>query len=374
MAIHTFIAVTLLLGILVFWYFFGRRLVMAKSTINEFWSNAAYDAVGIDDRWRCLSAFGREQFKTGGASELVKGWHRNKPLLICAPNTDKFVSVMDSPLTRDLAILSDRRSRKIMIWYFTIVGFFFTSIAGFVSLKLLIPVLIMYLTVIGYLVFSDILAQRQENWLTNRARFVNWISIEATRFLLESALLITLLVLFQGWASAHFGSIDDAVLNIGLVFASIDLSFEGLFRLLIGPFLHSGPAHSIGNFIGIILVLPIAMVYSSGWALCVFVAGTLVGGVVSYYFWSIGSIDLDGFVGVSGGIFALLGWLGAILHKNVRLAPLDISPALVSMAFFLILVSEVINPSAGLAAHLGTLIFGGFLGAIARSVRPFRQT
>jgi membrane associated rhomboid family serine protease len=109
---------------------------------------------------------------------------------------------------------------------------------------------------------------------------------------------------------------ESAIEHYGLVFA--EARSGQWWRLLTGPFLHSGWSHYFNNAMGLLVVGPILWALLGPSCLLVFVTGSTLGSAAQML---LGSAAYDSFVGVSGGLFAMYGALLAGSTLNSRLLP-----------------------------------------------------
>lgn len=121
----------------------------------------------------------------------------------------------------------------------------------------------------------------------------------------------------QVYLQMHAGSLFRLIEQYGLVFQDAP---RQPWRYLSGPFLHSGIAHWAANFS--LLMIAAGLSFSLGRA--PFIWLTFLSGIILPAFlltflphW----VGSDAFLGISGGVFSLYGWIAGIWLRTRRIFP-----------------------------------------------------
>src|SRR5690606_23668990 len=116
----------------------------------------------------------------------------------------------------------------------------------------------------------------------------------------------------QVYAEGRLGGHDELLRAIGAVRALVG---DEPWRIAIGPFLHGSLAHWLTNFAMLAAASAITSpLLRAPRALALFLCGSIVGAAASLAIEATSPSDV--YVGVSAGIFALLGWCaGAAIRR-----------------------------------------------------------
>ncbi len=205
--------------------------------------------------------------------------------------------------------------------------------------------------------------------LTERALFFYWLH-SARHFKVAFAICVVLMVgvgAIQLILQKRLGSFDSTIKTYGLVFS--DFRDGQLWRVIIGPFFHSGPAHYLTNFFMLLFVGPIVWAVLGPASVFAFLLGNTLGPITQMYF---GSAALDSYVGVSAGVFALFGLLvtSSLLEKG--LLPKGFGLLCAWMALISAVGTELLLANAATAAHVSGFVVGAMCACVRTATNVLR--
>jgi membrane associated rhomboid family serine protease len=213
---------------------------------------------------------------------------------------------------------------------------------------------------IAVFVGADYLVLRRIDALTERALFVLWIC----RFGALHALLWSCAMLIVGGlqlhAEARLGGHDALLSAFGAV---RQLVGDEPWRVVVGPFLHGNVVHWLGNLAMLAVASAIVGPLMPAWrAVALFVCASSFGAVVSF---AIEATSPDAaYVGVSAGIFALLGWcVGAAVRRPAGF-PRGFIVTATGFAVLNVALAALAAPTASNAGHIAGLALGLLWGVV----------
>ncbi|WP_230597203.1 rhomboid family intramembrane serine protease [Xanthomonas albilineans] len=204
-----------------------------------------------------------------------------------------------------------------------------------------------------FLILQYLFAFRKLSNLCEYSRFSAWCYLQPKRQTLSIAVMMIAIGGIQLYLQTRAGSIFSLIEHYGLVFQDAP---RQPWRYFSGPFLHSGVAHWAANFS--LLMVAAGISFSLGRALVIWL--TFLSGVLLPAFsltflphW----IGSDAFLGISGGVFALYGWIVGISLRNRRIFPPALGWLLAYFALATMLASSLLSPRTSWFAHaLGWLL------------------
>lgn len=162
----------------------------------------------------------------------------------------------------------------------------------------------------------------------------------------------------QCFAQEHEGGLSSVIERYGLVFSD---SLSEPWRYLTGPFFHSGLPHWLAN--ASLLAVAAALAFALGRASVIwliYLIGVLVPGVLLTFLphW----IGLDAYLGVSGGVYALFGWLGGVTFRRRSEFPNGLWWVIGYFAVATLLSASLLDHRASWFAHVFGLVTGYVAG------------
>jgi membrane associated rhomboid family serine protease len=305
------------------------------------------------------------QVKVLGIHEIVKrlrGWNPLQPVLVGAPNSETFVPPPKVPELAATFHAFQKRSEKALIAL--LIGSALLFAAWFTSPRQAPPlyVLTMLLGVIAgvdYMVYL-----RHESYLSQRAQFYYWLHV-ARKPRFGFAVWVSVAILMgasQLLVQSACGGFEEAVTRYGALFEPIRNG--ELWRLLTGPFFHSGIPHYANNALSLTFIGVVAWVLVGPWSIAVFLIGNVIAAAAQMQF---GAAGFDSYVGVSGGVFALYGLVASIGVLKPDTFPKGFTLLCVLIAVATAIGGELLVPHAGSIGHLAGAIAGICCGI------PFNQ-
>lgn len=173
-------------------------------------------------------------------------------------------------------------------------------------------------------------------------------------------MFIAILAIFQLLFELSLGGREALFNFIGTVHAPV---IDGeIWRLFIGPFLHSSPTHFLMNAVFLIIIGPLSWCFFSYRSALILILGSSIGALVSTLLGTfIDNYPYDSYAGLSPGIFALFGvvFMSGLINKE--LLPPGIALHLGFVATISIVSASVYTQHSANASHWAGFIFGVIL-------------
>ncbi|MCC8616809.1 rhomboid family intramembrane serine protease [Xanthomonas vesicatoria] len=207
---------------------------------------------------------------------------------------------------------------------------------------------------LGFVGLQYFFIYRDRNRLAQFSRFSSWCYLQPY---LKVVIMLGVLVITGGiqyFAQSTEGGLVPVVERYGLVFSQASVE---PWRYLTGPFFHSGLPHWLANFS--LLAVAAALAFALGRASVIwviFLVGVLVPGVLLTFLphW----IGRDAFLGVSGGVYALYGWLGGVAFRRRSDLPKGLWWVIAYFATATLLAASLLDSRASWFAHIFGLVTG----------------
>lgn len=253
--------------------------------------------------------YGNGPVRTGpqALGVAVARWHIMRPLLAAKPGSKHFIPILEVPEYSNRAYKSAKLQAQISI----IISAIFTISMLLVSLfsenqkSVNLALSGIFLTL--YFLIDYHVSLANINLAIDRSRFFTKIVCQSKSIVLIIITLMILVWIFQNLIDHLSETNNYSIVNFGLMYNS-DV-FREWWRLLIGPYFHSGFPHWVTNTLLLTLTLPIACKVSMKWSVCVFVLGNLFTALCIYISNQLDPSGADGFVGISGGIYAIFAFI-----------------------------------------------------------------
>lgn len=312
--------------------------------------------------WSCYRPpFSRAKEGQDNVLRALRNWHPWDPILVATPAADRyFPPILIPGLFEKLHRRTLLQYRLLLTYLFllsigTAVGYLKggPDILGRLSVSIFLGMMFVYAQY--KLIFVNI--DRVREW----SRYVVWIYLQTKGATLSVAILGMLAVgAMQIVLQQREGGFESLVYRYGLVFES---AADEWWRYLTGPFIHSSLAHWVNN--AVVLVVAVGMVSRviNGLALlAVFLLGTIVPcvGMAALPF----ELHDEAFVGVSGGVMAILAWAPAIAFRFEDKFPPFFGVITILFSALIVALSAVLNERSSEAAHLGGALVG-FVSGLA---------
>jgi membrane associated rhomboid family serine protease len=298
----------------------------------------------------------------------LRSWHPYQAVLVKAPTSDRAVPpILVKELRKELMRRLSRSAATSMAFILAALLLLFASWIALDENALLAGMAFAFLALVAHV--SDFYALRSRrnvaeraaffSWLSSRDQFRCWLWMTVSAFALNGAIQIIVV--------RELGGFEPLVLKLGAYFPAIK---EGEYwRVLIGPFLHSGFVHWLQNAIICSLLVPIVATTLGGMiAVVCFLAGNALGVVAVM---SISSAN-DALVGVSAGAHALAG-----VSLFALLALRCVFPKRLWVILLCLIAADYLfaamNPSTSLVAHMAGGVAGLAAGGLLFAIAPKGQ-
>lgn len=322
------------------------------------WKDTSQFPLGTGE-WQVLHSGKMHSVDENTVRKLAGKWFLTQQKLVSTPQTRRFLPAICVPEISDLTHRSFLRRFRVI---FYILGFylFLTSALAVLSdtpapyLRVLI-----FLTIgIAYFYAEYSLILRPYESISDRALFYFWMLRQRNIYLETGFWLFLGAGLFQLFYQARVGDLDSLVIEYGTYFKAIE-SGE-LWRYASGPFIHASLMHWMVNAFFLVYLIKMIGKLADARLLVIFLA-SLPLSAASVHFFS-DSFDLDGFVGISGGVYCLFGWLVAtgIRHKNFF--PANFAFSIGALAAVNLLLPALFNYNSSLLAHASGFAVGLLAG------------
>jgi membrane associated rhomboid family serine protease len=273
-------------------------------------------------QWSVLS--GNNVFTDANKAEVRKlclNWFPLSQKLFSSPGTTKYVPAICLPELADLVHQVFVSKFRVYIWLFSMGFFLVVAISIFLKdFSVFIHPLGVMSIGLSYCLLEYRLFVKPYARIRDRTLFYRWLKQKASEkkshyFLIS--ILIFLPFFFQEIFYLQGYVLEDIVESYGLVYA---LANSGeWWRYLTGPFFHHNLLHWVGNFSLLLLAVVLVSPFSSVKIVPFFLVATIVGAVPAQF--SLWHDPVDGFVGISGGVFGLFGWATGNAYRQRALLP-----------------------------------------------------
>jgi len=300
---------------------------------------------------------GRVKSYSGVAEVLqtLKSWQPMQAILVASPDASRFRPPVSFPELAPILVKNYRRQAIIGASLFVALAafllFLFLSTRSFFSGGIL-AIGLMMLAAFANDAFGSL---GQPRGLTERSQFFFWIQTSRPAkgglvFWLTFAFLIgTVQLVLQN----ELGGRDRLLDTYGAVYAHVR-SGE-YWRVLIGPLFHSGLPHFSINVLLLLVVGPITWAVLGPVSALAFFIGNAVGMLAQMFF---GDGRFDSFLGISPGVFSLLGLLVASATINRSLWPQGFALLCAWSAAISIFAADLLSNRAATTAHIAGIIAG----------------
>lgn len=209
-----------------------------------------------------------------------------------------------------------------------------------------------------FLISQYLLIFRKLSSLCEYSRFSAWCYLQPSKQILSIAVMMIAIGGVQLYLQTRVGSLFSLIEQYGLVFQDAP---RQPWRYLSGPFLHSGVAHWAANFS--LLMVAAGLSFSLGRAPVIwltFLSGIFLPAFLLTFLphW----IGSDAFLGISGGVFALYGWIVGISLRNRQIFPPALWWMFAYFALATMLASSLLSPRTSWFAHASGWLLGLTIG------------
>lgn len=290
-------------------------------------------------------------------SSELRRWHPFDCLMISTPGSDVLVPAITVSEVRQRVHEGCKARSRVSILILTVTVVLLAALSQISRNSSLAHFTYGLLCIDAFVIFDHFLVIRDAAALTDRSLFFLYLSRHCRIDLCIWTGAMVLIGAIQLVLQSTTGGLEKLILKYGAVYHQI--SIGEWWRLLIGPFFHTGVLHWASNF-GILLpVAVIAGVVSRWRAAIIFLISSVAGAFAAWQFAKYGH---DAYAGVSAGAFGLYGMLGAAALRNAENLPGGIGFTIISFAGVNMYLAEVLNPNSSGISHAAGFAVGIICG------------
>lgn len=320
-----------------------------------------------DGRWGFWRPpFGKRRYGESDVKRAIWQWHPLDPVLVSSPASCHFVPPICVPE------LATQVHARMLLQYRLLLALLAVMTFGALVASLNTGAgIFQRATVAGVLIFAFVGVQymvffRQVERLGELARYVSWLYLQRSGLVLGVIIAMCALAALQFLLQQQAGGLEPLLMKFGLVF---DAARDQPWRFLSGPFFHSGPVHWIGNLMLAVIAAGLAApIASKAKLLLIFLVGTVVPCVLLAQFPP--QIRLDAFLGLSGGIFAVYGWVAGVSLRRPTLFPRNFTILIAAFAVMTVGVTSLLNFKSNDFVHVAGWLLGLVAGLACFALRP----
>ncbi len=297
----------------------------------------------------------------GEVMTYLRNWFPASRILVAAPDADRFAPPACLDDLCGKALSATRRATAITVISGLLLGCLATALfclrpAPLQAGAALIGLFLVTLSWGDYWLFL-----RHRAALIERALFFNWIYSSSTSRRAMTSLVIFVLAigLMQLLLQEAEGGFEPMFVRYGALYGPI--ADGQWWRLFVGPFFHSSLAHYLTNAIFLCSVGSLAWAVFGQWTFLAFLLGSVAGAVGALLFHG-GTVD--GYAGVSGGVFALCGLVIALGTLDKKSLPKGFAILVLGLTVMSILLPTFSSAKTSMAGHVAGLLFGLAAGAL----------
>jgi membrane associated rhomboid family serine protease len=319
------------------------------------------------DRWSAWRPpWGRRLEGESAVRRATRQWHPFDPIIVSVPGEKSMLP----PIC--FAYMAPQIKKRMYLQYLALFSLMLCMVLGFTMAGIeahnayFIKASAAITLFAVFLIFQYVFIFRKISSLREYSRFFSWCYLQPSRHTLSIAAMMMLIGGLQFYLQTRAGSLFNLIEQYGLVFQNAP---HQPWRYLSGPFLHSGVAHWVANFS--LLIVATWLAFRIGRAIVIwltFLSGVLLPAfLLTFLPHSVGS---DAFLGISGGVFALYGWIAGMSLRNRQTFPPALWWLLTYFAIATILASSLLNPRASCFSHILGWLLGIAIGLLEMGFDP----
>ena len=298
-------------------------------------------------------------------------WTHLSPVLVAPPGAENF-----GPPSA-IAEFSDvtkkyRRNQLLSLWILGLGAISMFALSFLAHSAQGVNKLLAFSALVSYIVATmalDYWILRSNKNLTERANFFYWIYTDKSikLWFVFWCAFVLIMGVSQYILQLRF-DLDELVTRYGFFYPKVR---DGEYwRVLTGPYFHNGAAHFINNALFLTLAGPITSARFKWIALGSFVLGNIFGG---YAQMSLGG-HADSYLGVSSGIFSLIGLLVSYAILDKKFLPSGVNILFALTAFGSAVGGLALSNRTAVTAHLVGLAFGAVVACAVRASHRRNQS
>ncbi|MCI5107552.1 MAG: rhomboid family intramembrane serine protease [Pseudomonadales bacterium] len=307
--------------------------------------------------------------------KLAARWFLTQKKLISSPDSDRFLPAICTPGISEFVHESFLKRFRIFFYIF----WFYFLVTALIALnsdnaRNFLPILAFLGLGLAYFYTELRIAFIPYKNIAERALFYNWILNQSNQQLGYSFRILMVFGVAQWLYLKFLGDLDSLIISFGTYFPPIQ---QGeLWRYLAGPWIHSSFMHWLVNAIFLLYIVKLIGMLANKLLLVLFLFSIPCTAIAVHLLSALGSNPLDAFVGISGGVYFLFGWLTAISFRNKHFFPAHFSTSIMMVAVFNLILPELLSYNSSFAAHLSGFLLGlgaGYFG-LASNLQQWTAT
>lgn len=309
--------------------------------------------------------FGRLRNGESAVFRATSQWHPFDPLLVSIPEAERMLPPICFPS------LEQALQRRVKLQYGALMVMIVLMALGFWAAGAItddgffVKVGAALLLLLGFVQLQRALIFRKLERLRDYSRFFSWCHLQPQASAIALGAMMVVAGAAQYYLQLRTDSLFEVIEKYGLEF---EKALGQPWRYMTGPFLHAGPEHWIANFT--LLMVGAGFFGAIGqrralWS--VFLVGAIVPSFVLTFLprW----VGSDAILGISGGVFAIFGWIVGITFKYRHSFPFGLWGVVAYFAVANMLISSLLDPRASWFAHSLGFVIGCGLGMLAFGFR-----
>lgn len=298
----------------------------------------------------------------------LKGWNPVHGILVGRPSSERFVAPMSVDELREPLARSLVRTQQVALWSLVVFACLSLGVLGWVFTRASIAFATM--CVLGALLHTtDYRLLRDERAANERTLFFHslWFGRSGRSGLMFWCVAGLVMGGTQSVLQHSLGGLEPLVIRFGAYYPAI--SGGEWWRIVIGPYFHTGILHFLANLSGLIFVGPMVWLTVGPWrGVLTFLLGNFAG-VLAAFILNVGGHD--SYLGVSPGVFALFGLLATAGMVNPRLLPRGVAIMFAWLAAISGVGAEMVS-STSTVAHLTGFATGVLVALVLMPRVPIR--
>ena len=319
-----------------------------------------------DGKWSVWRPpFGKRKYGESAVKRRIWQWHPLDPVLVTSPSSSHF----EPPVCN--AELAPQIHQRMLLQYRLLLAllvvmalgataaFSFTRSSLFANFACALGLILVFVTTQHVLFF------RRIDRTAELAKYVSWLHLQRSGLPLFSISSMLVIGGLQYTLQNQLGGLTPLIMKYGLVF---NIPNSELWRFFTGPFMHSGFVHWAGN--ALLAAVSLGMAAPIAVRSRLFIAGLilLVAPPAMLSFMP-PDIRLEAFLGLSGAIFGIFGWVLGISIRRPTLFPANFKWLLAAFLAMIMGVTSLLNERSNDFVHLTGLIIGLSLGLTTYALR-----
>lgn len=328
------------------------------------WRNLERLPEAMGEAWQARRGRGPIIADKGSIDAAVSRWTLLDPLLISRPGAGRFLPVLAIEEYREAAQRSLKRRQAAMIAALSLLACVLALSGWAADRPSALRAALASLAIAGFAALEYQLVIKRPDVLFDRALLTLWVVDRGRTYALGWTAVMLVAGALQLGGEYVLGGHEPLVLAIGAVNARV-LDGE-VWRLVVGPFLHAGPAHWLGNLALLVFSGAVAGALLGRASIALLVGASTVGALVSTLLSD--PARLEAYVGISAGIFALLGWCAGAAIRRPQRFPGHFAATALGFSVLAFVGVWLLNPGASNLGHITGLAAGVAFGLLA----PYR--